>query len=203
MATYASIAGGKRVLMFVGDYVEDYEVMVPKQCLEALGHQVHSVSPDKAAGSFVKTAVHDFLDGEQTYTELRGHNFPVSHSFDDVNPEEYDALYIPGGRAPEFLRGNERVLEISQHFLDAQKPVAAVCHGLQVLSAIPNALTGKNLTAYPALAADLRNCGANFQEVHFHEAVVDGNLVTGAAWPAHQRVLSAFLHLLGTEVKTH
>ena len=124
----------KKILMLVGDYVEDYEVMVPFQALLMVGHQVHAVCPDKTAGQTVRTAIHDF-EGEQTYSEKPGHNFALNFDFAQVKADDYDALLIPGGRAPEYLRLNAQVLALVQAFDHAGKPIAAVCHGAQLLAA--------------------------------------------------------------------
>src|SRR5881394_1407028 len=121
----------KKILMLVGDYVEDYEVMVPFQALLMVGHTVHAVCPNKRAGDKVRTAVHDF-EGDQTYSEKPGHNFALNASFAEVKAEQYDALVIPGGRAPEYLRLNEDVLGIVRHFAEKQKPIAAICHAAQL-----------------------------------------------------------------------
>src|SRR5438067_6509256 len=147
----------KKVLMLVGDYVEDYEAMVPFQALQMVGHAVHAVCPDRTAGQLVKTAIHDF-EGDQTYTEKPGHGFALNATFADVRPEAYDALVLPGGRAPEYLRLDERVLAVVRHFADAGKPIAAVCHGVQVLTAA-GVVRGKGCTAYPAVAPEVRGAG--------------------------------------------
>src|SRR5271157_4188746 len=112
----------KKLLMLVGDYVEDYEAMVPFQALLMVGHVVDAVCPGKRAGDAVRTAIHDF-EGDQTYSEKRGHNFALNAAFDEVEPGAYDALVIPGGRAPEYLRLNPRVLEIVRHFAASGKPI--------------------------------------------------------------------------------
>lgn len=190
---------GKKILMLVGDFVEDYEVMVPFQALQMVGHTVDAVCPNKKAGDTVKTAVHDF-EGDQTYTEKRGHNFEVNANFDEVNPEEYDALVIPGGRAPEYIRLNEKVLEITRHFAQKDKPIAAICHGLQVLAAA-DVLQGKSCTAYPACSPDVTRAGGLYVNIPVNEAMVDGNLVTAPAWPAHSNWLAEFLKLLGTKIE--
>ncbi len=190
---------GKKILMLVGDFVEDYEVMVPFQALQMVGHTVHAVCPNKQAGEKVRTAVHDF-EGDQTYSEKPGHNFSLNASFDEVNPADYDALVIPGGRAPEYIRLNERVLEITRHFAQAKKPIAAVCHGLQVLAAA-GVLEGKRCTAYPACGPDVLRAGGKYTEVSVDAAVVDGNLVTAPAWPAHPIWLAEFLKVLGTKIE--
>lgn len=190
----------KRVLLLAGDYVEDYEIMVPYQMLLLVGHQVDAVCPDKKAGDVVRTAVHDF-EGDQTYSEKRGHNFRLNADFDAVKPETYDALVVPGGRAPEYLRLNPRVIEIVRHFANARKPIAAICHAAQLLAAA-GALKGRTCTAYPAIKPDVVACGGIWAEPSsgLDSAHVDGNLVTAPAWPAHPAWIRAFLEVLGTPV---
>jgi len=189
----------KNILMLVGDYVEDYEVMVPFQTLLTVGHLVHAVCPGKRSGESVRTAIHDF-EGDQTYSEKRGHNFSLNATFDDVKPECYDALVIPGGRAPEYIRLNPRVLEIVRHFASTNKPIAAICHGAQVLAAA-GVLRGKKCSCYPAVSPEVGLSGGTFADIAMTEAVVDGNLVSGPAWPAHPAWLASFLKLLGTRIE--
>jgi len=189
----------KNILMLVGDYVEDYEVMFPFQALLMVGHTVHAVCPGKKAGEAVRTAIHDF-EGDQTYSEKRGHNFALNATFENVQPEDYDAIVIPGGRAPEYIRLHPRVLEIVRHFASANKPLAALCHGAQVLAAA-NVLEGKKCTCYPAVSPDVALAGGTYAEVAMTEAVVDGNLVTGPAWPANPAWLREFLRVLGTRIE--
>lgn len=189
----------KSILMVVGDYVEDYEVMVPFQALLMVGHTVHAVCPGKKAGEVVRTAIHDF-EGDQTYSEKRGHNFTLNATFDQVKPESYDALVIPGGRAPEYIRLNARVLDIVRHFASAKKPIAALCHGAQVLAAA-DVLKGRKCSCYPAVAPDVTRAGGTYVEVAMTEAVTDENLVTGPAWPAHPAWLAQFLAVLGTRIE--
>ncbi|HKD73585.1 MAG TPA: DJ-1/PfpI family protein [Candidatus Acidoferrum sp.] len=189
----------KNILMLVGDYVEDYEVMFPFQALLMVGHTVHAVCPGKKAGEAVRTAIHDF-EGDQTYSEKRGHNFALNATFENVQPEDYDAIIIPGGRAPEYIRLHPRVLEIVRHFASANKPLAALCHGAQVLAAA-NVLEGKKCTCYPAVSPDVALAGGTYAEVAMTEAVVDGNLVTGPAWPANPAWLREFLRVLGTRIE--
>jgi protease I len=189
----------KKILMIVGDYVEDYEVMVPFQALQAVGHEVHAVCPDKADGDTVRTAIHDF-EGDQTYSEKRGHNFALNATFDEVDETAYDALCLPGGRAPEYIRLNDRVLEIVQHFAEADKPIAAICHAAQILAAA-DVLKGKRCSAYPACAPEVEAAGGTFVDVDMTEAVTDGQLVTGPAWPAHPAWLAQFLEVLGTRIE--
>lgn len=183
--------------MIVGDFGEDYEIMVPFQALLMLGHTVHAVCPNKKAGEKIKTAVHDF-EGDQTYTEKPGHAFMLNAAFDQIKPETYDALVLPGGRAPEYLRLDERVLQIVRHFFQANKPVAAICHALQILVAA-GVLTGRSCTAYPAVGPEIKACGGKYQEIPVDQAFVDGKLVTAPAWPAHPEWLAKFLIVLGTK----
>jgi protease I len=189
----------KKLLMLVGDYVEDYEVMVPFQALQMVGHTVHAVCPDKKAGDKVRTAVHDF-EGDQTYSEKPGHNFTVNATFVEVEATTYDALVIPGGRAPEYLRLNQQVLEITRDFAQANKPIAAICHGLQVLAAA-DVLQGKRCTGYPACSPDIKSAGGIYVDIPVDRAIVDGNLVTAPAWPAHPDWLAEFLKVLGTKIE--
>lgn len=188
----------KKILLLAGDFVEDYEVMVPFQAMQAVGLQVDAVCPDKKAGETVATAIHDFV-GFQTYAELRGHNFALNKNFDSVNPDDYDGLYVCGGRAPEYIRLNERVLEITRHFFDKGKPVAAICHGIQILTAA-GVVSGRKLTAYPAVGPEVTLAGGEYQAVGVAEAVTDGNLTTSPAWPGHPAILKEFFNLLGITI---
>jgi protease I len=190
---------GKKILMLVGDFVEDYEVMVPFQALQMVGHIVHAVCPDRKAGDSCRTAVHDF-EGDQTYSEKPGHNFALNFSFADVKEAGYDALVIPGGRAPEYLRLNPRVLEIVKHFAAHKKPIAAICHGAQLLAAA-GVIEGRSCSAYPACAPEVTRAGGKYAEIPVDQAVTDGNLVTAPAWPAHPAWLAQFLQVLGTRVE--
>ena len=189
----------KKILMLVGDYVEDYEVMVPFQALQMVGHTVHAVCPDKEAGDKVRTAVHDF-EGDQTYSEKPGHNFTLNGTFAEVDAEDYDALVIPGGRAPEYIRLNEDVLNVVRHFAEAGKPIAAICHGAQVLAAA-GVLEERACSAYPAVGPDVTRAGGEYVDIPVDEAHVDGNLVTAPAWPAHPDWLAKFLDVLGTKIE--
>ena len=189
----------KSILMLVGDYVEDYEVMVPFQALLMIGHTVHAVCPGKKSGESVRTAIHDF-EGDQTYSEKRGHNFALNATFDQIKAEDYDALVLPGGRAPEYIRLNPRVLEIVRHFANTKKPIAAICHAAQILAAA-GVLKGRQCSAYPAVGPDVTSAGGTFADIGITEAVADGNLVTAPAWPAHPAWLSKFLAVLGTRIE--
>lgn len=190
----------KKILLLAGDYVEDYEIMVPYQMLLLVGCQVDAVCPQKKTGDTVATAIHDF-EGEQTYSEKRGHNFRLTATFDEIDEKQYDALVIPGGRAPEYLRMTPRVLDIVRHFATAKKPIAAICHGAQVLTAA-GVVKGREVCAYPACAAEVELAGGNFVGASegFDNAHVDGNLVTAPAWPAHPAWMREFLKVLGVSL---
>lgn len=183
-----------RLLMIVGDFAEDYETMVPFQALQMVGHTVDAVCPGKKAGQSVRTAIHDF-EGDQTYTEKRGHNFTLNATFAEIRPENYDGLVLPGGRAPEYLRLDPNVLDFVRHFARENKPIAAICHAAQILSAA-GVVKGKRVSCYPACSPEVELAGGTFASCEMTEAVVDGNLVTAPAWPAHPRWLGKFLPVL-------
>src|SRR6056297_1412099 len=189
-------SGKKRLLMIVGDFVEDYEAMVRLQILLCAGHEVATVCPGKTAGDHVVTAIHDF-EGHQTYSEKPGHRFAINTDFDGVDAASYDGLVIPGGRAPEYLRLNERVLEIVRHFMTENKPVAAICHGPQILVAA-DVLSGRQCSSYPACSPEVTRAGGQYitPADTMDSAHVDGNLVTAPAWPAHPAWMRAYLNLL-------
>ena len=189
----------KKILMITGDYTEDYETMVPFQALLMVGHSVDAVCPGKKAGEQVRTAIHDF-EGAQTYSEKPGHNFTLNATFDEIDVAAYDALVIPGGRAPEYLRLNPKVIAAVQHFASANKPIAAICHGAQLLSAA-GVLSGRSCSAYPACAPEVKSAGGTYADIPVDQAHVDGNLVTAPAWPAHPDWLAKFLQVLGTRIE--
>ncbi len=190
----------RKILLLVGDYVEDYEVMVPFQMLQMLGFETYAACPDKKAGDFVRTAIHDF-EGDQTYSEKRGHNFMLNHTFENIKPEEFEAIVLPGGRAPEYIRLNDKVISIVRHFYENKKPIAAICHGPQILVAA-DAVSGYELTAYPALKPDIIKAGGKWLEPNetFSNAYVDRNLTTAPAWPAHPEWIRKFLDVLGVKI---
>jgi protease I len=183
-----------KLLMIVGDFAEDYETMVPFQALQMVGHTVHAVCPGKKAGESVRTAIHDF-EGDQTYTEKRGHNFALNATFADVQPADYDGLVLPGGRAPEYLRLDSKVLDMIRHFTDRNKPIAAICHAAQLLAAA-RVLKGRKVSCYPACSPEVELAGGTFVSLEMTEAVADGNLVTAPAWPAHPAWLAKFQEVL-------
>jgi len=186
----------KKILMIVGDFVEDYEAMVPFQMLKMLGHDVATVCPGKQPGETVATAIHDF-EGHQTYSEKPGHRFAINANFDSLDPAEFDALVIPGGRAPEYLRLNERVLDVVRHFAETSKPIAAICHGPQILVAA-GVLVGRQCSSYPAVAPEITAAGGEYMTPGegMDTAHVEGNLVTAPAWPAHPAWIREFQRLL-------
>jgi protease I len=189
----------KRILMICGDFCEDYETMVPFQALLAVGHKVDAACPGKKAGDQIATAIHDF-EGQQTYSEKRGHNFTLNADFDSIDPASYDALVIPGGRGPEYLRMNPKVIAAVQHFFQANKPVAAICHGAQILAAA-GVLEGRTCSAYPACRTEVDLARGKYADIAIDAAVTDGNLVTAPAWPAHPAWIGQFLALLGTKIE--
>lgn len=188
----------KKILMLAGDFVEDYEVMVPFQALLAVGFEVHAVCPGKKSGETVATAIHDFI-GFQTYAELRGHNFTLTATFDEIDVTSYDGLYICGGRAPEYIRLNAKVIEYTKHFFETNKPVAAICHGIQILTAA-DVVKGRTLTAYPAIGPDIVRAGGTWKDIPVNEAITEGNLTSSPAWPGHPAILREFFKLLGVTI---
>ena len=189
----------KKILFITGDFAEDYETMVPFQMLQMVGYEVHAVCPGKKKGDTIKTAIHDF-EGDQTYTEKPGHNFALNFSFDSVNLDDYAGLVIAGGRAPEYLRLNQDVLAYTRHFFENNKPVAAVCHAIQILTAA-GVVKGRKLTAYPAVGPEVTIAGGEFQDIPVDGAYVDGNLVTSPAWPGHPAFIREFLKIMGAKIE--
>lgn len=189
----------KKILLLLGDFTEDYETILPFQLFQSLGYKVDAVCPDKKEGEFIKTAIHDF-EGDQTYTEKQGHNFMLNKNFDEIKLEEYCGIYISGGRSPEYLRLNKKVIEIVEYFLKNNKPVGAVCHAPQILIAT-KLIKGRKLTAYPTVKPEIEAAGAEYVDVSGDTAVVDGNLVTSQSWAAHISIMKAFLKVLGAKIE--
>lgn len=188
----------KKILMLAGDFVEDYEIMVPYQALLSVGCEVDVVCPGKKKGEIIATAIHDFV-GFQTYIEMKGHNFQLNKSFEDVTVDDYDGLYVCGGRAPEYIRLNEKVLDYTRHFFETNKPVAAICHGIQILTAA-GVVKDRTLTAYPAVGPEVTIAGGNYQAIDVDKTVTDGQLTTSPAWPGHPALLKEFYQLLGIKI---
>lgn len=189
----------KKILFLTGDFAEDYETMVPFQALQAVGHVVDAVCPGKHAGERVKTAIHDF-EGDQTYTEKPGHQFTLNASFDEIDPTQYDALAIAGGRAPEYLRLNQKVLDIVKLFDEQRKPIAAICHAAQLLAAA-DVIRGRRISAYPACAPEVKLAGGDYADIPVDAAITDAHFITAPAWPAHPEWLRQFLAALGTRIE--
>ena len=183
-----------KILLIAGDFAEDYETMVPFQALQMVGHTVDAVCPNKNKGQFVRTAIHDF-EGDQTYSEKPGHNFVLNATFADVKVEDYDGLVIPGGRAPEYLRLNEEVLQIVRYFSKSDKPIAAICHAAQILAAA-GVVQGKRVSCYPACSPEVKLAGGTYAAIEVTGAIADGKLVTAPAWPAHPTWLAMFQEVL-------
>lgn len=188
----------KRVLMITGDFTEDYETMVPYQALEMVGVKVDAVCPGKKKGDLIKTAIHDF-EGDLTYTEKVGHNFALTADFDSVDFDDYDGLFLTGGRSPEYLRLDHRVISLVKCFVRSGKPVAAICHAAQILT-VADVLKGRTLTAYPAIGPEITLAGGIFIEKAPDDVVVDGNLITAPAWPGNIAILKAFISALGIRI---
>lgn len=178
-----------KVLILTGDAAEDLEVMYPYQRLLEEGYEVHIAAPSKKKLQFV---VHDFVDGFDTYTEKPGHSWPADVAFADVDPSDYVAVVVPGGRAPEYIRNDADVQRILKHFAVGDKPIAHLCHGPLALAAA-DVLRGRRSAAYPALAPDVAAAGAEFVD---SEAVVDGVMVSGRAWPDHPAWMREFMSIL-------
>ncbi len=189
----------KKILFLTGDFAEDYETMVPFQALQAIGHTVDAVCPGKRAGEKIKTAIHDF-EGDQTYTEKPGHHFALNATFEEVDGASYDALAIAGGRAPEYLRLDSKVIDLVRHFANSNKPIAAICHAAQLLAAA-DVIRGKRISAYPACSPEVRMAGGEYADIPVDAAVTDAPFVTAPAWPAHPEWLRQFLVLLGTRIE--
>lgn len=189
----------KKTLLLAGDYTEDYETMVPFQALSMLGYQVDAVCPDKKAGDLIRTSIHDF-EGDQTYSEKRGHNFALTKTFEEVEFDDYEGLFITGGRSPEYIRLNNKVLTLVKMFVKSGKPVAAICHAVQVLTAA-DVLHGRKVTCYPACSPDVALAGGTYVEVAPDQSVVDGNLITSPAWPGNTAILRDFVKALGCRIE--
>ncbi|MDZ5699812.1 DJ-1/PfpI family protein [Chelativorans sp. M5D2P16] len=191
---------GKKILMLTGEFTEEYEIFVFQQAMEAVGHTVHVICPDKNAGDVIKTSLHDF-EGHQTYTEKPGHDFVINKTFSEVRPEEYDAVYCAGGRGPEYIRTDERIQTIVRHFHETDKPIFTICHGVQILIAVDGVLEGKRVGALGACAPEVRLAGGTYVDLSPTEALVDGKMVSAKGWTALAAFMRECLKVLGTEIR--
>ncbi len=189
----------KKILMLVGDFTEEYEIFVFQQGMEAVGHTVHVVCPDKKAGDILRTSLHDF-EGDQTYTEKLGHNFVINKSFGKVDPADYDAVYCAGGRGPEYIRTDKRVQALVRHFHEAQKPIFTICHGVQILIAVDGVVRGKKVAALGACEPEVTLAGGTYIDLSPTEAYVDGTMVSAKGWTALAAFIRECLKVLGTRI---
>ena len=190
---------GKKILMLVGEFSEEYEIFVFEQTMHAVGHTVHVVCPDKKSGEVLKTSLHDF-EGHQTYTEKLGHDYYLNKTFADVNPAEYDAVYCAGGRGPEYIRIDKRVQAIVRHFHDTGKPIFTICHGVQILIAVDGVVRGREVAALQYCEPEVTLAGGKYIDVAPTGAHVDGNLVSAKGWPGLSNFMRECLKVLGTEI---
>lgn len=194
---------GKRILMLIGEYSEEYEIFVVQQALEAVGHTVDIICPETKKGDSVTTSVHDFGPGVKTWTEHKGHAIQVTQTFDATKTDSYDAVYIAGGRGPEYIRTYARVREIVREFHRDDKPIAAICHGAQVLVSVPEVIAGKRVSGLFTTEPEVALTDATYVKIGPKAALRDGNLVTAEGWTALAAFIREFLVVLGTEVIHH
>lgn len=190
---------GKKILMLTGEFTEEYEIFVFQQGMEAVGHTVHVVCPDKRAGDKIQTSLHDF-EGHQTYIERFGHLADINKTFSEVKLEEYDAVYCAGGRGPEYIRTDKRIQAMVRHFHETGKPIFTICHGAQILMAVDGVLTGKRVGALGACEPEVRLAGGTYVDLSPTEALVDGNMVSAKGWTALAAFMRECLKVLGTEI---
>ena len=191
---------GKKILMLVGEFSEEYEIFVFEQAMHAVGHTVHVVCPGKKAGEMIKTSLHDF-EGHQTYTEKLGHDYYVNKTFAEVKPEQYDAVYCAGGRGPEYIRIDKGVQAIVRHFHEAGKPIFTICHGVQILMAVDGVLAGRQVAGLGACAPEIRAVGGTYVDVDPTGVHVDGTMVSAKGWTALAAFMRECLKVLGTEIR--
>lgn len=178
-----------KVLILAGDAAEDLEVMYVKYRLAEAGHEAHVSAPTTRP---IKLVVHDFEEGFDTYVERPGRACPVDVPFASVDPSDYAAIVIPGGRAPEFIRVDPEVRRIVVHFFAEDKPVGTLCHGPQVPAAL-GLLQGRRSSGFPPLAPDIELAGGEYVD---GAAVVDGNMVSCRGWGDLAEWSRAFLECL-------
>jgi len=190
---------GKKILMLTGDFTEENEIFVFQQGMEAVGHTVHVICPDKKKGDILKTSLHDF-EGHQTYTEKLGHDFVINKTFSEVIPDEYDAVYCAGGRGPEYIRTDKRIQALVRHFHEAQKPIFTICHGVQILVAVDGVVRGKKVAALGACEPEVTLAGGTYVDLSPTDVHVDGTMVSAKGWTALAAFMRECLRVLGTEI---
>ncbi|RRH69278.1 DJ-1/PfpI family protein [Falsigemmobacter faecalis] len=189
----------KSILMLCGEFTEEYEIFVFQQGMEAVGHTVHVVCPDKKKGEMIQTSLHDF-EGHQTYIERFGHLAEINKTFSEINPDDYDAVYCAGGRGPEYIRTDKRIQALVRHFHEAQKPIFTICHGVQILIAVDGVVRGKRVAALGACEPEVTLAGGTYVDVLPHEAIVDGTMVSAKGWTGLAAFMRECLKVLGTEI---
>jgi len=193
---------GKRILMLVGEYSEEYEIYVFQQAFEAVGHTVDIICPETKKGYKLRTSAHDF-GPVMTWTEVPGHDVEITRSFDEVDTADYDAVYVAGGRGPEYIRTYPRLREMVREFHRDGKPIAAICHGLQVLVAVPEVIAGKRVSGLFTVEPEVALTDATYVKIGPKAALRDGNLVTAEGWTALAAFMREFMTVLGTEIVHH
>jgi protease I len=191
---------GKKILMLTGEFTEEYEIFVFQAAMEAVGHTVHVICPDKKAGEMIATSLHDF-EGHQTYTEKPGHNHLINKTFSEVKPEEYHAVYCAGGRGPEYIRTDPRIQAMVRHFHESKKPIFTICHGVQILIAVDGVVRGKTVAALGACAPEVALAGGTYVDLSPTDAHVDGTMVSAKGWTALSAFIRECLKVLGTEIR--
>ncbi len=178
-----------RVLLIAGDATESLDTWYPYHRLREEDIEVQIAAPSKKV---LNSVVHDFEPGWDTYIEKPGYRIPADIAFRDVKPENYDGIILSGGRAPEYLRNDPDLKEIVRHFVEREKPIAALCHGSLILAAL-DAIRGRTIATYSALAPDMERAGAKFKDT---EVVAEGNLVTSRTWMDLPFFMREFLKVL-------
>ena len=193
---------GKKILMLTGDFTEEYEIFVFQQGMEAVGHTVHVICPDKKAGDILRTSLHDF-EGDQTYTEKLGHNFTINKTFSEAEAQldQYHAVYCAGGRGPEYIRTDKRLQAIVRHFHEAQKPIFTICHGVQILIAVDGVVRGKSVGALGACEPEVTLAGGTYVDLSPTDVHVDGTMVSAKGWTALAAFMRECMKVLGTEIR--
>lgn len=187
------------VLVLLGDFVAE-SARIPQYTLETMGYDVELADPHKAAGEPVKTSIPVYVGDDRMFTERRGRDHVCTAAFDDVDPAALDGLFVPGGRAPEYLADVESVRSLVRAVDDAGKPIAANCHGAQVVAAA-GIVDGRRVTSISRLQVVLENAGAEWVEPAGagggqSNVVTDGNLISAAQSKDYPAMIRAFLDRL-------